>query len=321
MSDILAQICADKRIHIAESKEQRSLAELESVVKDKSAPRGFTAALARAAGNGGLALIAGQAWEIGRRHAGAVVTLRMRGIPGDCGQAAVPVPKGKHLQFGIDRAGGEGADHRAAARAGAHVLHLAVRAEYATVRSHLLDDALTYAVVRCRLGLIQRFANGLARIADDLARVIDIKCGAGDAVRPKHGVGRKIATRRVMLMQGVNSDAVRRCARGLRESFLEFPLSPGTDPDPIHRAKHDRLALTGQHHAPATQGHIVSLHGIIGQRTANGRRGIHVKDGHLNSLRTYYIKIRFYGTSIGIVLLPTTNNQQTYQNRNQCFHC
>ena len=58
MSDILAQICADKRIHIAESKEQRSLAELESVVKDKSAPRGFTAALARAAGNGGLALIA-----------------------------------------------------------------------------------------------------------------------------------------------------------------------------------------------------------------------------------------------------------------------
>ncbi len=58
MSDILAQICADKRIHIAESKEQRSLAELESVAKDMPAPRGFTAALARAAGNGGLALIA-----------------------------------------------------------------------------------------------------------------------------------------------------------------------------------------------------------------------------------------------------------------------
>ncbi|MBT3627070.1 MAG: indole-3-glycerol-phosphate synthase, partial [Rhodospirillaceae bacterium] len=58
MSDILAKICADKRIHIAARKEKISLAELEDVVTEAPSPRGFAAALSRAASDGGLALIA-----------------------------------------------------------------------------------------------------------------------------------------------------------------------------------------------------------------------------------------------------------------------
>ncbi len=58
MSDILAKICADKRSHIAERKEKISLTELESAAEEAPAPRGFAAALTRAASNGGLALIA-----------------------------------------------------------------------------------------------------------------------------------------------------------------------------------------------------------------------------------------------------------------------
>ncbi|MDA0229913.1 MAG: indole-3-glycerol phosphate synthase TrpC [Proteobacteria bacterium] len=58
MSDILAQICADKREHIARCKQQQSLGVLETAAKAAAAPRGFAAALTRASKNGGLALIA-----------------------------------------------------------------------------------------------------------------------------------------------------------------------------------------------------------------------------------------------------------------------
>ena len=58
MSDILAKICADKREHIARSKQQRSLVALETAASEATAPRGFAAALTRASENGGLALIA-----------------------------------------------------------------------------------------------------------------------------------------------------------------------------------------------------------------------------------------------------------------------
>ncbi len=58
MSDILAKICADKRKHIALCKQQHPLAALESAARDAAPPRGFAAALTRASGNGGLALIA-----------------------------------------------------------------------------------------------------------------------------------------------------------------------------------------------------------------------------------------------------------------------
>ena len=58
MSDILAKICADKREHIARSKQQRSLVALETAASEATAPRGFAAALTRASENSGLALIA-----------------------------------------------------------------------------------------------------------------------------------------------------------------------------------------------------------------------------------------------------------------------
>ena len=58
MSDILAKICADKRDHIARSKQHRSLAALETAANSAAMPREFATALTRASENGGLALIA-----------------------------------------------------------------------------------------------------------------------------------------------------------------------------------------------------------------------------------------------------------------------
>lgn len=52
MSDILAKICADKRRYLDTAKPQRSIGELRERAAAQPAPRGFAAALARAAAKG-----------------------------------------------------------------------------------------------------------------------------------------------------------------------------------------------------------------------------------------------------------------------------
>ena len=58
MSNALTQICADKRRHIAAQKALHSEAALRAVAATQSPPRGFKAALDRAAANDGYGLIA-----------------------------------------------------------------------------------------------------------------------------------------------------------------------------------------------------------------------------------------------------------------------
>ena len=58
MSDVLRRICDDKREHVAQSKQKRSLGELEQAVRTTSAPRGFAAGLAKSVDLGGYGLIA-----------------------------------------------------------------------------------------------------------------------------------------------------------------------------------------------------------------------------------------------------------------------
>ncbi len=58
MSDTLARICADKRVHVARRKAERPLAALDAEARAAPPPRGFAAALASAVAADGLALIA-----------------------------------------------------------------------------------------------------------------------------------------------------------------------------------------------------------------------------------------------------------------------
>lgn len=58
MTDVLAKICADKRLHVSRMKGLRPLTDLESQAGTMSAPRGFRAALARRVAAGGYGLIA-----------------------------------------------------------------------------------------------------------------------------------------------------------------------------------------------------------------------------------------------------------------------
>jgi indole-3-glycerol phosphate synthase len=58
MSDILAKICYDKRLHIAQSKTLRSVNDLEGLAKSVTAPRGFIRALRKRVEAGQFGLIA-----------------------------------------------------------------------------------------------------------------------------------------------------------------------------------------------------------------------------------------------------------------------
>lgn len=57
MSDVLARICADKLEHVKRRKAENPLATLEQRAQGQAAPRGFHAALARAAAQDGYGLI------------------------------------------------------------------------------------------------------------------------------------------------------------------------------------------------------------------------------------------------------------------------
>lgn len=58
MSDVLTQICEDKRAHVATCKQNRPLADVEAAAKKASPPRGFIARLRGAVERGGYGLIA-----------------------------------------------------------------------------------------------------------------------------------------------------------------------------------------------------------------------------------------------------------------------
>jgi indole-3-glycerol phosphate synthase len=58
MSDVLAKICADKRLHIDQSKTLRSINDLEELAQSATAPRGFISALRKRVEAGQYGLIA-----------------------------------------------------------------------------------------------------------------------------------------------------------------------------------------------------------------------------------------------------------------------
>ncbi len=58
MSDILAEICAEKRAHVQRNLAQRNFAALDAAARESSPPRGFATALSATAESGAYALIA-----------------------------------------------------------------------------------------------------------------------------------------------------------------------------------------------------------------------------------------------------------------------
>lgn len=58
MSDVLARICDDTRLHVARRKSERPLADIERAAREAGRPRGFTDRLAAAVRDGGIGLVA-----------------------------------------------------------------------------------------------------------------------------------------------------------------------------------------------------------------------------------------------------------------------
>ena len=97
----------------------------------------------------------------------------------------------------------------------------------------------------------------------------------------KQALREEIAKRCVVLMQRVHRHTVGGRASRLGQALAKRVVRLVGDADPIDSAKHYRLCLAKQHHAPATQRHRVQPHHrVVGHHVANRRRGIDIKRGH-----------------------------------------
>ena len=132
--------------------------------------------------------------------------------------------------------------------------------------------------MRNRLRLGDGFANGLFQAADDFTREGSVVVDGIETRVLQNFLRAEVAIRRVMLMQGMDCDAAWNRACGVRDGETERIMALVRDPDPIHRAQHDRRSRTEQHHAARTQGHIPGVrHGIVGEMAAHRRCCIHVE--------------------------------------------
>jgi hypothetical protein len=99
----------------------------------------------------------------------------------------------------------------------------------------------------------------------------------------EHLLRREIAARRIVLMQRMHRHAPRHRARRLRQFRAKDVMPLVRDPNPIHRAQHNRLPRPEDDHPPAPQRQFIKpLHLIIRHRRAQRRRCIDIKSGELN---------------------------------------
>ena len=96
----------------------------------------------------------------------------------------------------------------------------------------------------------------------------------------KNALSRKVAIRRVMLMQRVNRDTIRRCAGGASERVAKCIVPFVSEADPIYRTEYDRVACPEQHRAPCAKGQIpLVCHWIKSHVAADRRCRIDVERG------------------------------------------
>jgi hypothetical protein len=119
---------------------------------------------------------------------------------------------------------------------------------------------------------------------DDVA----VEGGVGDlSVDPLGGedpVRGEITERGVVLVEGVDDDAVRGGAGGIGKGFAEFDLTVVGDTDPVDGAEDDRLFGANQDDPAAAQGMGDALGGIVSERAADGWGGIDGEDSDLKRL-------------------------------------
>ena len=157
---------------------------------------------------------------------------------------------------------------------------LAVGAEDPAVRRHLLDLGLAQPQVRDRPRRATASLDGRGGAGDHVAGEVGVEDLAIDPVLGEQPVGREVAVRGVVLVQGVDAHPLRGRAGRLGQRRAELRLAVVADPDPVHRAEHDRLAVADQDDAPATERVEDLLRRVVGHRAPDRRGGVDGEHPH-----------------------------------------
>ena len=229
----------------------------------------------------------GDAGEVGAGDAGPVIALRVAGVVAEHRDRPVPVPEREQRHLRVDDALRLGPEGGVLGRGVADRADLAVRPEDAAVGRDLLHLGDAPAVVRGRLCGRDR---ALDRPGGPLHHVpVEAALEPAEVLQPEvadQPLGREVAPGRVVLVQGVDGDAVGGRAGGVRQPLAEQVVPLVRDADPVDRAQDDRLAGAEDHDAPAAERQLVEpLDRVIRHRRAQRRRRVHVERRDLDGGR------------------------------------
>src|SRR6187402_2486762 len=119
------------------------------------------------------------------------------------------------------------------------MLNFAIWPEQPSARCNFFNDAFAVTDVRYRLDPSERVAGCRRHAAYCIARVVDGKqlvrqpCLGGNSLR------QEIATWRVMLMKGMNANAIDRCVARLGNRLPPGIMPLISDANPVHSHEHN----------------------------------------------------------------------------------
>ena len=186
---------------------------------------------------------AGHADEVPIDGTLAVVALGVGGVIGEGGDGLVAVPKGDEADEGVDSAFG-GVAGGGVFSAGALALedHGAEGTEDAAVGGDIVDVGGAEADVGDGAGGGEGGAEGLGDVGDDFAVEVGVGVEAGETVGRKEALGGKVAAWGVMLMEGVDGDAVRGGASSFGEGEAEGVVAFVGNADPVEGTEDDGIS-------------------------------------------------------------------------------
>ena len=156
----------------------------------------------------------------------------------------------------------------------------AIGTDQPTVACHLTNLRAAETVMCHRSGSPNGTPHGLRGSADHLPGKSAVKPAIGRSLRCSNdALRREVGVRCVVLMNCLDSNAIRCRCRRLRERLPEGVVCGVAHADPIDRAEHDRLCGAKDHDAAATQLEICrACRRSVGHGHAHGRRGIDVEN-------------------------------------------
>ena len=208
----------------------------------------------------------------------------MGGIVGKYDQRLLAVPEADHADGRVDDPlGGSGPPGRASCSSGCR--SLTVRAEHPSVRGNVLDRRLPQAEMRDCLRLGERSVDCSSGAGKKLAVETGKIPLPGLAALNHQILCTRVKTGCIVLVQAVHSDPVlgrgRRICEGLSPRFVAL----AGNPDPVDRAKNDRLLVAQEDDAAAFE-RVVDALGFLDSASQSGvPRGGVTSNSKVASLR------------------------------------